>query len=186
LRAVLEDESETDFRLHPCAAHGPLPGGNGTLAEIFAAYRLLRFEHQRQYADYKLRTDDSIISSSAPRQMQLLRDTGLILILFVFAAHFAVAVSVMTHWQGFLVLHVAIILAVIGILALHTLAEGLQPGREVERFLRYRSTMQSLLQQFDATEQPQEKLRLMQEAERASYQEMRGFLRTNNDARYVL
>jgi hypothetical protein len=92
----------------------------------------------------------------------------------------------MTHWQGFLVLHVAIILAVIGILALHTLAEGLQPGREVERFLRYRSTMQSLLQQFDATEQPQEKLRLMQEAERASYQEMRGFLRTNNDARYVL
>ena len=74
---------------------------------------------------------------------------------------------------------------VIGILAVRTLEEGLQPAREVERYTRYRSSLMSLLGRFDRATSPKDKLRIMHEVERTSYQEMRQFLKTNYEARYV-
>jgi hypothetical protein len=56
----------------------------------------------------------------------------------------------------------------------------------VERYTRYRSSMVALLRRFDAATDAREKVEIMREAERAAYQEMRTFLRTHNDARYVL
>lgn len=204
LRTVLDDDAEENFWLHPDTSRDSRPAASDApLATVFAAYRLLRFEHQVQYANYRLGTDEGLFSSSATRQLELLRNVALVFILIIFVSNLALAallgfgalfgsdpaaasagaesgILTTTH------MHVAIIWLFIGIVAMRTLEEGLQPAREVERYTRYRSSMVALLRRFDAATDPREKVEVMREAERASYQEMRTFLRTHNDARYVL
>jgi hypothetical protein len=204
LRTVLDDDAEEDFWLHPDRNRDPrFDSSDASLATVFSAYRLLRFEHQIQYANFRLGADEGIFSSSATRQLEILRNVALLFILVIFVSNLALAallgfgalfgtgsapasagaqsgILTTTH------VHIAIIWLFIGIVAMRTLEEGLQPAREVERYTRYRSSMVSLLRRFDAASDPREKLEIMRDAERASYQEMRSFLRTHNDARYVL
>jgi membrane protease YdiL (CAAX protease family) len=190
LKAVMDDDAEDDFLLHhDFRTWQPPPVPNAHLGRVFAAYRLLRLEHQLQYANFKLRTDERLFSSSSVRQLEVLRDMSLAFIFIVFVAHVAVALSLAPGWSGFatnIYIHLGIIWVVIGILALRTLEEGLQPAREVERYARYRSSLMSLMARFDKATDPEEKIRIMQATERTSYQEMRGFLTTNWEARYVL
>jgi hypothetical protein len=91
-------------------------------------------------------------------------------------------------WSSFpaSLFHLTIIWLVIGVLALRTVEEGLQPGREVERYAQYRAAILSLLKRFDGAANPGERISVMLDTERAAYQEMRSFLKTNYDARYVL
>jgi hypothetical protein len=204
LRTVLDDDAEENFWLHPDRSRdSPLAAADATLATVFSAYRLLRFEHQVQYANYRLGTDEGLFSSSATRQLELLRNVALLFILIIFVSNLALAallgfgalfgsgpaaasagaesgILTTTH------MHVVIIWLFIGIVAMRTLEEGLQPAREVERYTRYSSSMVALLRRFDAATDAREKVEIMREAERAAYQEMRTFLRTHNDARYVL
>jgi hypothetical protein len=189
LRSVMDDDSEDEFLVvRPESYAAPLDAQDPTLIELFSAYRLLRLEHQLQYANYKLRADESIFSTSSVRQLELLRNIGLGCIFLVFVAHLTIATSIALRLGDSLTpyIHLLIILTVIVILAVHTLEEGLQPGREVERYARYRSSMLSLLNRFDRAPNPEERIRIMLEAERTAYQEMRGFLKTNYDAHYVL
>jgi hypothetical protein len=189
LRAVLEDDVEDDFLLHHNSeSRHPLDATDRGLLRLFSAYRVLRLEHQLQYADYKLRPDERFFSSSCVRQLAILRDVSLVLIFVVFVAHLAEVLSsgvgseLPNTW-----VHVLIIWPVIGLLAVRAIEDGLQPGREVERYARYRSSISSLLTRFNrAAENPEEQIHLMLETERTVYQEMRGFLRTNHEARYVL
>jgi hypothetical protein len=207
LRTVLDDDAEEDFWLHPDRSRDcSCDPADASVATVFSAYRLLRFEHQIQYANYRLGADEGIFSSSATRQLEILRNVALVFILVIFVSNLALAallgfgalsgllspgaatpspgaqsgILTTTH------VHIAIIWLFIGIVAMRTLEEGLQPAREVERYTRYRSSMVSLMRRFDAAIDPREKIEIMREAERASYQEMRSFLRTHNDARYVL
>jgi hypothetical protein len=204
LRTVLDDDAEENFWLHPDRSRDSrLAASDATLATVFSAYRLLRFEHQVQYANYRLGTDEGLFSSSATGQLELLRNVALVFILIIFVSNLALAALVgfgalfgsgaaaaaAGAQSGILTtthMHVVIIWLFIGIVAMRTLEEGLQPAREVERYTRYRSSMVALLRRFDAATDPREKVEIMREAERASYQEMRTFLRTHNDARYVL
>ena len=189
LRAVLEDDVEDDFLLHhDFESRHRFDATDRGLLRLFSAYRVLRLEHQLQYADYKLRPDERFFSTSCVRQLAILRDVSLVLIFVVFVAHLAEVLSsgvwsdLPNTW-----VHVLIIWPVILLLAVRAIEDGLQPGREVERYARYRSSMSSLLSRFNkAAENPEERIRLMLETERTVYQEMRGFLRTNHEARYVL
>jgi hypothetical protein len=125
LQAILEDDAEDDFLLHHDSQPlRPLDVHTVDLGHVFSAYRLLRFEHQLQYANYKLRRDEKIFSSSSLRQLEILRDISLGLIFIVFAAHITVALSLAPGWSGFatnMYVHLGIIWAVIGILALRTM-----------------------------------------------------------------
>jgi hypothetical protein len=188
LTAVLDDDAEKELLLHHnCESRHPFDATDRALLQLFSAYRVLRLEHQRQYADYKLRADERIFSTSCVRQLAILRDVSLVLILAVFVAHLALVL-----WLGVWIklpnpwVHIFIIWLVIGLLAVRAIEDGLQPAREVERYARYRSSMVSLLTRFNSEANPEERIRLMLETERAVYQEMRGFLRTNQQARYLL
>lgn len=187
LKVVLDDDAEDDFLLHhDLASWHP---ADGSLSRVFSAYRLLRFDHQLQYANYKLRVDESIFSNSSARQFEILRDVSLLFIFIVFAGHLAIAISLAPGWSALAsnsYVHLGIIWLVIGLLAIRTVEEGLQPAREVERYTRYRSSLMSLLARYDRAADAEEKIRIMQETERVAYQEMRGFLKTNQEARYVL
>ncbi len=188
LRAVLDDDAEDAFLLHHnLESRRPFDPTDRGLLQLLSAYRLLRLEHQCQYADYKLRADERVLSTSCVRQLAILRDVSLILIFVVFVAHLTETLllgdssPLPTRW-----IHVLIIWPLIGLLAVRAIEDGLQPGREVERYARYRSSMVSLLTRFDHATNLEERIRLMLETERTVYQEMRGFLRTNQEARYLL
>jgi cobalamin biosynthesis protein CobD/CbiB len=190
LSVVLDDDAEEDFSLHQdLTGWEPPKASDANLDRIFSAYRLLRIEHQLQYANYKLAKDGSSFPSSPVRQHETLGGLSLIFILIVFVAHLAIALSLAPGWNWpatSIYVHLGIIWVVIGILAIRTLEEGLQPAREVERYTRYRSSLMSLLGRFDRATSPKDKLRIMHEVERTSYQEMRQFLKTHYEARYVL
>src|SRR6266404_2370226 len=199
LRAVLDDDAEEDFLLHPDGNWDhDLSGSDTSLQKVFLAYRLLRFEHQIQYANYRLGADQSIFSTSATRQLEVLRNLALVFILVGFVANLALVAllgfgpklglspSAADQKVILTTAHVLVIGLFVGVVAVRTLEEGLQPAREVDRYIRYRSAMLSLLRRFDKELDPREKLKIMCDAERASYQEMRGFLKTHYDARYVL
>jgi hypothetical protein len=190
LRVILDDDEEDDFLLHHGLEHwqgADRPDAN--LDRIFSAYRLLRFEHQLQYTNYKLGKEGSSFSSSSVRQLEVLRDLSLVGIVIVFVAHLGLALSLALGWAGSGAsnyIDLGIIWIVIAILTIRTLEEGLQPAREVERYTRYRSSLMSLLNRFDKARSAKEKMRIMYEAERASYEELRGFLKINYEAKYVL
>src|SRR5882672_8974630 len=199
LRAVLDDDAEENFLLHPDGnCDHDLSGSDTSLQKVFSAYRLLRFEHQIQYANYRLGADESIFSTSATRQLEVLRNVALVFILVGFVANLTLVallgfgpplgLSPSPADQNVILTaaHVLVIGLFVGVVAVRTLEEGLQPAREVERYIRYRSAMLSLLRRFDKELDPREKLKIMCDAERASDQEMRGFLKTHYDARYVL
>lgn len=188
LRSTLDDDDQNHFLLHDPESRLPCTASDRRLLQLFSAYRHLRLEHQLQYANYALRTDETIFPTSCVRQLRILRDVILGFIFIVFLAHLAVAVALAVPWSNFPAshFHLAIIWLVIGILAVRTFEEGLQPGREVERYTQYRAAILSLLKRFDGAAGPKERMSVMLETERAAYQEMRGFLKTNDDARYVL
>lgn len=155
-------------------------------SEIFQAYRALRFCHQLQFANYKLR--DAGLSSS-PTQLTLLRRVTFLCILLVFAVHLLIAISLLSDSLLLVrgaISHVLILWACIIALAARALEEGLQPSREIERYGRYRSQVEALLERFDTSRNAQEKLAVMEEMERVVYQELRGFLQVNDEARFVL
>jgi hypothetical protein len=196
LKEVLDDDSEEQFQLHGGGdALDGVATSNPLLAELFAAYRLLRIRHQILYANFKLGGD----SLNFPRkQVSLLSGVSLICILLVFFAHFAVSISSVSRLLPYEAVadglsfmrgtsvHVLIIWTVIVALAARTFEEGLQPTREVERYTAYRARLGRLLYHFDEAANVPERVRIMTEVERLVYQEMREFLKTNFEARFVL
>jgi hypothetical protein len=71
-------------------------------------------------------------------------------------------------------------LAVISLCA-HAFAQGLQPEREIERYQQYGSIVKSILDRFDKTADPKEKVNIMWQMERAAFDEMRNFLVTYHE-----
>ena len=79
----------------------------------------------------------------------------------------------------------AIVIALIGA-ALRAIQEGLALEKELERYNDYRGRTSQLYDRFKQRTDTKERLNLMEELELASVDEMRGFLRTHYNARFVL
>jgi hypothetical protein len=158
-------------------------------AEFFDAYRTLRINHQQQYADWKLREGQMIFAGFSLRTLESLLAGGsvvctlglLITETFVIAplAYFSEnsPFSAWAHWF-------AICFAIIA-LGMRTAEEGLQPKREIERYHRYSSVIQDILERFDAGSRPA-KFEAMIEMERLAFEEMRDFLRSNYESRFIM
>ncbi len=190
LQDVLADEEEEDIWALGEVVHEHNVVGSKMLDEYFSAYRVLRINHQIGYASYKLRLDR--LSFPIP-QYKLLKEISLICILIVFAIHLAISISlsgaVPSGWLHIMngeEVHVAIIWTAIIALTARTLEEGLQPTREAERYTHYKAGLGRLLYHFDHAPDPSTKLRIMMEVEHMVYAEMRGFLKTNDESKFVL
>jgi hypothetical protein len=82
-------------------------------------------------------------------------------------------------------LHFAAVALAMGALGVRAFEEGLRPRHEIERYLRYRTDMSKLLARFRKGDVGV-KLAMMHEAEDVSYEEMRDFMRTHEEALFVL
>jgi hypothetical protein len=189
LTAVLADNPVSDFWLHDDDDWTPPKSADANLEKIFHAYELLRFGHQVNYANYMLGQSIGVSPTTSGDQLKWTKSISMICIFLIFVIHFIIAVLLMLNldlslqkpWISVLVVWVAIIA-----LATRALEEGLQPAREVERYTEYRSSLLQLLSQYKQTSDPSDKISIMRETERVSYQEMRGFLKTNEEARFLI
>ncbi|MCK5232332.1 MAG: hypothetical protein KAR13_18820, partial [Desulfobulbaceae bacterium] len=185
---------DSEVWLHECQSSN-LAQENATkdeLKQLLDAYRELRINHQLQYANYKLRQGSTVFTDASKKQGLIFKNTSLVLIVVVFAIHMVIAfmtafgISEVLGEVGMKILHVAAIWVAITALASRALEEGLQPDREIERYEDYRLGVQSILNRYEAAQSLSEKISIMQEMERLSYDEMQNFLRTHDKARFVM
>jgi hypothetical protein len=192
LNDLLDDESGKKCWLHPPPRLPAPDEETANFEELFAAYRDLRIAHQLHYANYKLRTDEDLFSWSLRLQEVIFSYTSLICILVIFTIHLWIALSLSLegHAEHPKLLefdvHVWVIWIAIVVLGVRALQEGLQPEREIERYRHYRAGVRAVRDRFDEACSPAEKLEVMLEMERLSFDEFRNFLRSNNEARFVI
>jgi hypothetical protein len=163
------------------------------VTKVFEAYRKLRFDHQYDYATYKLSdAKDKPFWEFLqwPSLRQEVAIGGGVSFCFV-AAMIGVAAVVVANalniWPPAVMYleSLILVLAVIGI-ALRTVEEGLGVTKDIERYRDYRGKVRRLLLTFEKTTDVAERLQLMREMELAAVDELRGFLRTHCDAAFVL
>jgi len=169
--------------------------GNASVAleHVFHAYKRLRFDPQRDYALYKLRKSRDVPFWQFlkwPARLQLAALSNAATVCFA-AALTCSGVLVYGYTFGIpanIELYVrtgAIAVAVIGA-TLRTLQEGLAPDKEIERYKDYRGRTAQLADRFEHTTDPNDRLHLMGELEIAAVDEMRGFLRTHQNSKFLL
>lgn len=187
---LVEDAAVQYVPLHE--AQSEYSESSSIQTKIFRAYRMLRFQHQLTYATHKLK-------GSTERQFweilkwptRVLQDrtnffarfcvlTSLVLSLVVpvayYLGHVTVAGLASITIIGFLVLNVVA----------RTIQDGLASAKELERYRDYQQKTRFLLQQFDRARGNLERMHLMRDMERAAIEELRSFLRANEEAAFVL
>jgi len=163
------------------------------LRDIFDAYRLLRFDHQYGYAVYKLESTPKepfwrflkwppSVQRAALSGLSSSCFIGALILsaLLVCADLFAFSDPVELYLRT-----AAIVVAIFGA-ALRTIQEGLGLEGETERYREYRERVSRLYDLFKHTSDEKQRLKLMEEVEIASVQEMQDFLRIHQRARFVL
>ena len=187
---VLEDEKQTDIWLHETEKKESTLSEHRELDPLFAAYRELRIKHQIGYANNQLKDDRRIFSASPRRQAAVFSSVSFICVVLVCAIHVAVLAGVLSQsalWAAHgEIASLIIIWIAIAALAVRAIEDGLQPEREVERYQQYRSSVSFVLERFDQAASQKEKLQTMQEMERLVFDEMRNFLISGNQTRFVL
>ncbi len=191
---MIENE-QPEIWLHAPSKVPAVGGDRAELVPLFNAYRELRIRHQISYANYKLRDDHKIFSNAARKQAAVLETAGLVCIALLLFIHIAIAIGIMGMLQGLVpasitkllpFLDIMIISIAVGALAGRALEQGLQPEREIERYQQYRSACNAVLERFDSALAQSEKLKIMMEMERLSFDEMRNFMLTNKRSKFVM
>jgi hypothetical protein len=187
--SLLGSEKKSGVWLHEPPRHLAVKAAALLPDDFFRSYRHLRIRHQTQYTGWKLRQERSLFSVGGLQQLEAtMTGVSLLAILAIFILHLIIGV---TTGMGLPLFagswgHVLAIWCAILVLAVRTLEEGLQPKQELERYRRYQIAVEDLLERFDAAKAHSDKLAVMTEMERLTYQEMCDFLIANYEARFVM
>jgi len=182
---VVQSEGSEGLWLHPRHAETEFGPDAPELNPLFEAYRELRIQHQLGYASREL----SEFNRKGPRAHHTRLSTASVLCVGLLCfIHGGIVVLVLKGELANIEKILAALTIVIALLALAVRAveQGLQPEREIERYQQYRSAVRAVLERFDLAKSQAEKLRVMSEMERLSYDEMRNFLITNSASRFVM
>jgi hypothetical protein len=162
------------------------------LEKIFKAYRSMRFRHQDNYATHKLDTQTDkplrILQWPAALLQERMQGMASFCLLGSLACSMIIVVGHLFHieFANSIWLPAAIIVFLILNVAARAVQDGLGAPEELQRYNDYAGKIHYLLERFDASHDPAEKLELMAEMERAALEELKGFLRTHFEARFVL
>lgn len=204
---IIESTGVPPIWLHePQGHHRPaVPHASPELAELFRAYKELRLKVQHGYATHMLRSANAPSSSgSGPglkrrlafpfigwplrQQHALLRGVWLVTFAGLVLLHIlAFVVSLAdVHSPAIPWLLLGLTWSALLAIAAKTLTEGLGLSREIERYEEYRAILADLLARFDPSGDPQECVEQMMEFERATFEEMRAFLRVHSESSFVI
>ncbi|WP_372784104.1 hypothetical protein [Phenylobacterium sp.] len=159
------------------------------VTELLDAYVAIRVMGQWRYASHRLKLRERSFISTFPReQARTLTALGIGAITLLVVLHIAAAIGVFFKsavlWMPYADL-LAMWLA-IGALALRTVEEGLQPRREIERYRAYRAGIANIRQRLEPAKTPARRREIMIELEELAWDEMVNFLKSNQEARFVM
>lgn len=180
---IIERRGETDLsKVVPLRDVSGDPNPDVT-ATFFTVWQALRFKWQLGYANAKLNEDSVKIN---PRGLvQRFSNLGwvcLILILILHMLHFVeLPDCIPKDLPALLIVWLAITA-----LAGRALEEGRQPNREVERYEGYRASIRAARSRFRRVPNLRAKLGVAISFERTSMEEMRVFIRTHAEAKFLL
>ncbi len=171
----------------------PFSANSIAIGHIYEIYRRLRFNQQYDYVTYKLSesTDRPLwqfLKWPLLRQETAIR--GCVSFCFIAALLCSVIVIVNRYFEiesswGFYLGSATLGIAIVGI-SLRTIQDGLGITKDIERYRDYRGKVRRSLLLFEATNDQQEKLEIMEDMEIAVVDELRGFLRTHQNAVFAL
>lgn len=155
--------------------------------EIFRAYRYFRIERQIRFTDYKLNSQHRLFSSLPRDQSARLGLAAMLCVMGLVVLHILIALGAIGRMTKYLyILHLGAIWLAIAALSIRTLEEGLRPGREVERYRAYRSALRAIERRFNEAPTVETRYRAMTALETLTFDEMVNFLKSNNEARFVM
>jgi hypothetical protein len=173
--------------------HTVFPKESACLEEIFRAYRVLRFKHQKDFVSHKLQRDTertfieilrwpaAVLQARAELTATFCLVLSLILSVMVLGGHSVEASPTLLTFASSGI----IVLLVVNVAA-RAIQDGLAAPEDVQRYDEYHRTIRYLLARFERSSDNGERLELMREMERAAIDELRGFLRANGEARFVV
>lgn len=196
---LLDDDKLKDDKIHSIVSGG-LPiwlfppsekkelAESPALKEFIKFYKQARFKHQIEFAQDKLKTDKFVFSVSPKQQAKIIRRISWACVAGLLLIHiFVIASSLINlHPLQGPALHYIAILFGIAALAARTLEEGLQPNREVERYRQYLTALKLADREFESARTPLEKLKAMNRIEELSVEEMVNFIKTYDEAKFVM
>jgi hypothetical protein len=156
-------------------------------------YRELRLRHQASYAAHKLqRSTNQPLWKPHRWPTNVLNDrlTGLTssCILGALAVSAYIVGGHFLHWPGAhsVALPALILCFLVVTVATRGVLDGLAVREEIQRYSDYSGEVRYLLTKFEASRDPEERMRLMQDMERAAVEELKGFLRAHSEAKFIL
>jgi len=163
------------------------PPDTPALGELFQILKQHRYGIQKRYASYKL-----MDGAHSPRTRSHWVRTGAdVMTILALIAAAALGILHATAGPGAAAAPALLVVAGVGgtlaalILALRVLDEGLQLRSETERYEWYLAAVKGLERRFDAGD-TRSRIGLLREMERLSYQELRQFTVSFDDARFVM
>lgn len=162
------------------------------VAKVFSAYKSMRFRHQDNYATHKLQKTTSKPLQILKWPAAILQERTQALASFCLIGSLVCSlVIVIGHLTGIEFAHhpgwsAGIITLLIINVATRAVQDGLAAPEELQRYNDYAGKIRYLLQRFDDSHDPAEKIELMGEMERAALEELKGFLRAHFEARFIV
>lgn len=193
LERMRRDVADDQPWLDPSWAHWPdlqnlaarQPGDEtAALDELFEILKYQRFGIQRRYAGYKL-TPGFASPKSRSDALRLAADlmTGFALVIGAVAGVFFVFAPKVPALEWLLVSGAVLAALILGI---RVLDEGLQLRSETERYIWYLAAVEALERRYDEATAVQGKVEILRDMERLSYQELRWFTTSFDEARFVM
>lgn len=168
------------------------PMDSPQLGKVFSAYRSTRFRHQLAYASHKLQrhTDRplSILKWPAALLQDRMQAVAVTCLLGSLMCSVVIVVGHLLHSEvaSHIGLPVTIVICLVLTVVARAVQDGLAAPEELQRYRDYAGKVRHLLARFDLAGTPAARLELMAEMERAAFEELRGFLRAQSEARFVL
>ncbi len=162
------------------------------IQKVFSAYKSIRFRHQENYANYKLQKTTNHPLQILKWPAAVLQERTQALASFCLIGSLLCSlVIVIGHLTGIEFAHhlgwpAGIITLLILNVATRAVQDGLAAPEELQRYNDYAGKTKYLLQRFDDSNDPAEKIELMGEMERAALEELKGFLRAHFEARFIV
>jgi hypothetical protein len=161
-----------------------LEEGSAT-SSLFDTWRTMRLDWQLTYCNAKLAHHRTGHLASPVQLEHRFSTAGWVCIMAVVLLHLAHFAEPVIHLPAVWV-EVAIVWAALIALALRALEDGLKPQREVERYEQYRAKIMAARERFDAAPDMAMRLEVMRSFEQTSFEELRVFLRSHAEARFLL
>ena len=157
-----------------------LPKDPESRSQLLAAYRLLRLDHQLDFAVWKLSIDDKtfmgISSLALDRIADQLSGTTLIAALICSAARLVVPLE----WVPF----AAVSFAILGV-GVRAWRDGLCLGDERERYHEMQQRLEFIITRWDASASNERRFQLAEEVEQLALEELRSFTRSHEKAQFL-